>query len=305
MSTSQSYLEKLRASAIKTLEEKPKYSSDIEWSPTETPTKVRFLPLPEVEGKLNFPYVTHTYHYLQGANDNGKDLKLFVPKKVLKDGREIEDPIDAFVRKLYDTKIESEKKIASSLKRKRAFYFNALVYEDGVTPSLKVIVDTSGEGKLARRICSVMGIPFCKDIDDKWFPDKDFQYDPDKPYFDLISTSEGFDFKIKKSITGKDPWNFDYNESFPITNKGFRALNDVELSLANKAENLHEYVKYVSDYYEVENYLNRAIANLGGQPVEIAKETKVASPRVASPKVSSPVIEEELDEDDLRAQLLD
>jgi hypothetical protein len=41
---------------------------------------------------------------------------------ILKDGREIEDPIDAFVRKLYDTKIESEKKIASSLKRKRAFY---------------------------------------------------------------------------------------------------------------------------------------------------------------------------------------
>ena len=304
MSTAQSYLEKLRASAIKTLEENPKYSSDIEWAPTEVPTKVRFLPLPEVEGKLNFPYVTHSYHYLQGANENGKDIKLYVPKKVIRDGREVEDPIDSFVRKLYDTKIESEKKIASSLKRKRAFYFNALVYEDGVTPQLKVIIDTSGEGKLARRICSVMGIPFCKDIDDKWFPDKDFVYDPDKPYFDLVSMTEGFDFKIKKSITGKDPWNFDYNESFPITNKGFRILTDAELTLASKASDLHSYVNYTSDFNEVEAYLNRAIANVGGQPLDVTQKT-VSAPKVNAPKISNPALDEELDEDDLRAQLLD
>jgi hypothetical protein len=190
------YLEKLRQQAMAALDSGPrKYTSENEWVPTDIPTRVRFLPLPEKEGKLNFPYMTHTYHYLQGGRDDGKDIKLFVPKKVTKDNTLVEDPIDVFVRKLYDTKIESETKIAASLKRKRAFYFNAIIYEEGVSPQLKIIVDTSGEGKLARRICSVMGIPFCKDIDDRWFPDKDFQYDPDKPYFNLIDISSGYDFK--------------------------------------------------------------------------------------------------------------
>ena len=296
------------------LQESPKsYSNEHEWSPTEVPTKVRFLPVPEVDGKLNFPYVTHTYHYLRGGRDDGKDIKLFVPKKVLRDGSEVEDPIDVFVRKLYDTKIESEKKVASELKRKRAFYFNALVYEDGSNPQLKVIVDTSGEGKLARRVCSVMGLPFCKDTEDRWFPDKDFSYDPDKPYYDLVSESEGYDFKIKKSVTGKDPWNFDYNESFPITNKGQRPLSSIELKLSQSAQNLYSYVKYESDYYKVEEYLNRAISKLSSEGFSATKsESKsysVSAPygttKKSGPVVAAPAVEEELDEDDLRAQLLD
>ena len=302
------YLEKLRQQAMAALDNGPrKYSSENEWAPTDIPTRVRFLPLPEKEGRLNFPYMTHTYHYLQGGRDDGKDIKLFVPKKVMKDGVAVEDPIDVFVRKLYDTKIESETKIAASLKRKRAFYFNAIVYEEGVSPQLKIIIDTSGEGKLARRICSVMGIPFCKDIEDKWFPDKDFQYDPDKPYFNLIDIAGGYDFKIKKSIKGKNPWDFDYNESFPITNKGTRPLIDTEINMVKGSPDLYNYVSYETDYYKVEEYLNRVIANLGS--VKLDSSTPKAPPTMnktnfvpASP--SSPS-EDDLSEEDLRAQLLD
>lgn len=302
------YLEKLRQQAMAALDNGPrKYSSENEWAPTDIPTRVRFLPLPEKEGKLNFPYMTHTYHYLQGGRDDGKDIKLFVPKKVMKDGVAVEDPIDVFVRKLYDTKIESETKIAASLKRKRAFYFNAIVYEEGVSPQLKIIIDTSGEGKLARRICSVMGIPFCKDIEDKWFPDKDFQYDPDKPYFNLIDIAGGYDFKIKKSIKGKNPWDFDYNESFPITNKGTRPLADVELNMIKSAPDLYNYVSYENDYYKVEEYLNRAISH-----VSISKPSGTTSTPKAPTSVKTPAAayvaqasEDDLSEEDLRAQLLD
>lgn len=302
------YLEKLRQQAMAALDNGPrKYSSENEWAPTDIPTRVRFLPLPEKEGRLNFPYMTHTYHYLQGGRDDGKDIKLFVPKKVMKDGVAVEDPIDVFVRKLYDTKIESETKIAASLKRKRAFYFNAIVYEEGVSPQLKIIIDTSGEGKLARRICSVMGIPFCKDIEDKWFPDKDFQYDPDKPYFNLIDIAGGYDFKIKKSIKGKNPWDFDYNESFPITNKGTRPLADVELNMIKSAPDLYNYVSYENDYYKVEEYLNRAISH-----VSISKPSGTTSTPKAPTSVKTPAAayvaqasEDDLSEEDLRAQLLD
>jgi hypothetical protein len=301
------YLEKLRQQAMAALDNGPKkYTNENEWVPTDVPTRVRFLPLPEKEGKLNFPYMTHTYHYLQGGREDGKDIKLFVPKKVHKDGTLVEDPIDVFVRKLYDTKIESETKIAASLKRKRGFYFNAIVYEEGVSPQLKIIIDTSGEGKLARRICSVMGIPFCKDIDDKWFPDKDFQYDPDKPYFNLIDVTGGFDFKIKKSITGKNPWDFNYNESFPVSNKGPRPLSDIEVNMMKSAPDLHNYVSYESDYYKVEEYLNRVISNLGS--IKLDTTPVKSAPVTAKTNYTAPVAstsEDDLSEDDLRAQLLD
>lgn len=301
------YLEKLRQQAMAALDNGPKrYASENEWAPTDIPTRVRFLPLPEKEGKLNFPYMTHTYHYLQGGRDDGKDIKLFVPKKVNKDGVLVDDPIDLFVRKLYDTKIDSETKIAASLKRKRGFYFNAIVYEEGISPQLKVIVDTSGEGKLARRICSVMGIPFCKDIDDRWFPDKDFQYDPDKPYFNLIDTTAGFDFKIKKSITGKNPWDFNYNESFPVSNKGPRALSDVEVNMMKSAPDLHNYVSYENDYYKVEEYLNRVIGNLGSIKLDSSNPKSVPSTPKTNfvPPTQQSHTEDDLSEDDLRAQLL-
>ena len=301
------YLEKLRQQAMAALDNGPrKYTSENEWVPTDIPTRVRFLPLPEKEGKLNFPYMTHTYHYLQGGRDDGKDIKLFVPKKLNKDGSMVEDPIDAFVRKLYDTKIDSEIKIAASLKRKRGFYFNAIVYEDGVAPQLKVIIDTSGEGKLARRICSVMGIPFCKDIDDKWFPDKDFQYDPDKPYFNLVDPTSGFDFKIKKSITGKNPWDFNYNESFPVSNKGPRPLSDVEMNMMKGASDLYNYVSYETDYHKVEEYLNRVIANLGSVKLDSSapKSVPITQKTPYIPPTPQSSTEDDLSEEDLRAQLL-
>jgi len=293
-----SYLEQLRAAATKMVNDKPAVNySENEWKPTETPTKIRFLPIPEKEGELNYCYVTHSFHYLPGVRDDGKDMKLFVPKKVIQNGIEVEDPIDSFVKKLYDTKGEEERKIAGTIKRKRHFYFNVLVYEEGKDPQLKVLIDTSSEGKLAQRVCSIMGIPFCKSIEDRWFPFKDWRFDEDQMYYDLVSLDTGYDFKVKKSITGNDNWNFHYNDSNPIT-KGPRALSKTELDLIKGAQDLHTYVKYEKDWNVIDGYLKKFINNQ-------TTSAPVQQPPKSSPALSKAVVaDDDISDDDLRAQLL-
>jgi hypothetical protein len=292
------YLEQLRAAATKMVNDTPTVSyGENEFKPTETPTKIRFLPIPERAGELNYPYVTHSFHYMPGVRDDGKDMKLFVPKKVIQNGIEVEDPIDSFVKKLYDTKGEEERKIAGTIKRKRHFYFNVLVYEEGKDPQLKVLIDTSSEGKLAQRVCSIMGIPFCKSIEDRWFPFKDWRFDEDQMYYDLVSLDTGYDFKVKKSITGNDNWNFHYNDSNPIT-KGPRALSKSELDLIKGAQDLHTYVKYEKDWNVIDGYLKKFINNQ-------TTSAPVQQPPKSSPALSkAAVADDDISDDDLRAQLL-
>lgn len=292
------YLEQLRAAATKLVNETTPTYGEGEWKPTEVPTKIRILPLKEKEGVLNYPYVTHSFHYLPAVKD-GKDTKVFVPKKVLKDGIEVEDPIDYFVKKLYDTKGEDERKIAGTIKRKRHFYFNVLVYEEGKDPVQKVLIDTSSEGKLAQRVCSIMGIPFCKSIEDRWFPFKDWQFDPDQMYYDLVSVDSGFDFKIKKSITGKDNWNFHYNDSVPLT-KGPRPLSEMELNLWKNAHDLHSYVKYETDYHKIDDLLKKFISIHGSSP---ENNDHKPSPKQTNNFVNK-IADDDVSDDDLRAQLL-
>lgn len=301
---STNYLESLRNAALKLSSESPVTNyGENEWKPTDVPTKIRFLPLPEIEGVLNYPYVTHSFHYLPGVRDDGKDMKLFVPKKVLKDGIEVDDPIDLFVKKLYDTKGEEERKIAGTIKRKRHFYFNVLVYEEGKDPVQKVLIDTSSEGKLAQRVCSIMGIPFCKSIEDRWFPFKDWRFDEDQMYYDLVSTDTGYDFKVKKSITGSDNWNFHYNDSNPIT-KGPRALSKNELELLKNSPDLHSYVKYERDYNTINSYLTKFINVSSGTSTKptAQKPSSFSVSQTASNASSSN--EDDISDEDLRAQLL-
>jgi hypothetical protein len=287
------YLEKLRAAAQeKTKNQQSQNFGENEWTPGEISTRIRILPLPDKgDGSPSYPYVTHSFHYIEGGRDDGKDIKLWVPKKVNKDGAQVDDPIDVVVAKLYDTKQEGEKTIAGKIKRKRNFFFNALIYEEGKEPQLKTVIDSSADGKLARQVCQIMGIPFCKDTNDGWFPDQKNDYDPDGNYYDLVSTSDGFDFKVKKTITGKNPWDFNYSESFALS-KGARPLNKAELELAKKAPDLDNYVKYETDFHKIEGYLNRFLSNVG------------LVDRPSKGKVNAAPVESDIDDDDLREALL-
>lgn len=309
---SSSILDALRQQAQQTIQEAPT-TRDNEWLPTTTATKIRILPQPKAQdGSPTYPYRTHSFHWIEKGRDDGKDIKLWVPKMVKKDGILVADPIDEFVKKLYDTKLETEKKIAGKVKRKRNFFFNVIVYEEGKEPQLKVMIDSSADGKLARKICAIMGIPFCKDIEDKWFPDKTWKFDPDQTYYDLIDIKTGYDFKVKKTTSGSDPWSFNYDESFVIT-KGPRPLTSTELEMYASAPNLDNVVNLENDYHKIMEYFNRFLVSVGA--LDAPKKTESRSyeaPRNESrptiPSKSSPSVsneDDDLDEDDLRAALAD
>lgn len=302
---SSSILDALRQQAQQSLQQAPSIR-DNEWMPTSVPTKIRILPLPKnSDGSPTYPYRTHSFHWIEKGRDDGKDIKLWVPKMVKKDGALVPDPIDEFVKKLYDTKLESDKKIAGKVKRKRNFFFNVIVYGEGTEPELKVMIDSSADGKLARKICTIMGIPFCKDLEDNWFPDKNWKFDPDQSYYDLIDTKTGFDFKVKKTPTGSDPWSFNYDESFVIT-KGPRALNSMELALYESAPNLDNVVSLETDYYKIMECFNRFLVSAGA--IDAPKKTEPRAPE-SRPTIPSKAVatvsseDDDLDEDDIRAAL--
>ena len=323
MKANTSYLEQLRQVALKEMTE-PKATTtnknEKEYYPEENKgVKVRILPRFKDDGTFEYPYVTHTYHYLEKGLDGEKDIKLFVPRKVFSKevNAYVNDPIDDHVAKMYETGNDAIKSFAGKIKRKRSFYFNALVYNDEGQPELKVLVDTSSDGKLATRICSIMGIPFCKDTQDRWFPDKKWEYDPDATYFDLVDLEEGFDLKIIKKKNGINPWDISYDQTFPVSNKGPRALNDADkkamyINGKTVGHELNTYVKYVNNYDDVMKHFNLALAksSIGGgaivQSVERPESQTSNTPvtKVKKPEVAVAATPDDFNEDELKAQLL-
>lgn len=321
MKANTSYLEQLRQVALKEMAE-PKTSSSTnknekEYYPEENkPLKVRILPRFKDDGTFEYPYVTHTYHYLEKGLDGEKDIKLFVPRKVFSKevNAYINDPIDDHVAKMYETGNDTVKQFAGKIKRKRSFYFNALVYNEEGQPELKVLIDTSSDGKLATRICSIMGIPFCKDTQDRWFPDKKWEYDPDATYFDLVDLEEGFDLKVIKKKNGINPWDISYDQTFPVSNKGPRALNDADkkaMYINGKAigYDLNTYVKYVNNYDDVMKHFNLCLTKsmIGGQATPTAErpESQTSNaPKAKKAEVTVAATPDDFNEDELKAQLL-
>ena len=323
MKANTSYLEQLRQVALKEMTE-PKATTtnknEKEYYPEENKgVKVRILPRFKDDGTFEYPYVTHTYHYLEKGLDGEKDIKLFVPRKVFSKevNAYVNDPIDDHVAKMYETGNDAIKSFAGKIKRKRSFYFNVLVYNDEGQPELKVLVDTSSDGKLATRICSIMGIPFCKDTQDRWFPDKKWEYDPDATYFDLVDLEEGFDLKIIKKKNGINPWDISYDQTFPVSNKGPRALNDTDkkamyINGKSVGHDLNTYVKYVNNYDDVMKHFNLALAksSIGGgaivQSVERPESQTSNTPvtKVKKPEVAVAATPDDFNEDELKAQLL-
>jgi hypothetical protein len=316
-----SYLEQLRQVALKEMTETKTTSNsnknENEFYPEENkPVKIRILPRFKEDGTFEYPYVTHSYHYLEKGFDGEKDIKLFVPRKVFSKevNAYINDPIDDRVAEMYKTGTDAIKTFAGKIKRKRSFYFNALVYTEDGKPELKVLIDNSSDGKLASRICSIMGIPFCKDTQDRWFPDKKWEYDPDATYFDLVDIEEGFDLKIIKKKNGINPWDISYDQTFPVANKGARALSaeDKKVMYINGqhiGHDLNTYVKYVNSYDDVMKHFNLCMtkANIGNGSSNTKPETQTSElpiTKVKKPEVTVAATPDDFNEDELKAQLL-
>jgi len=235
------------------------FRNPLDFVPKVGSTNVRFLPAINEEDLF---YHTHAYHYF--PNNGGRFI--YTPRRFNVDGIEKEDPVDVAVRQWYilaekqgDADI---KKYASALKRKRHYFFNIILLdEEDETRKYRVLVDRSNDGKLARIICTTMGIPFFKDITDQWVDQSSLAIDEDKDYFDLIDMQEGHDFKIKMVKDGENQWDITYADSFAI--KKARALSADEQKLADGRVDLKTHINYETNYLVLEQALNDFIESIG------------------------------------------
>lgn len=290
---------KLQAQAKEKTNSNKEQANSNEFIPPIGTTKIRILPPVDPN---DLPYYTHSYNYLKEVGepkDDGKrsDKMLFSAKYFNVDGKRVKNPIDEFVAKLYKTNDASNKATASSIKRKRRYYLNALVYnvETG-KPEFKVIVDNSNEGKLVRVICAAMGLPFMRDVEDGWFDKSSSEIDEDRRYFDLVDIEKGCDFKIIKDKIGEDAWAITYEKSFAIEKP--RALTSEEKELLDQRVDLKTYVEYEEDFDVVQNYLSAFLDNgAHDSSAMLSRSTPTETPRVPrKPTVSKPSVTDSSDE---------
>lgn len=209
---------------------------------------VRILP-PQRMKEMRCFYATPSYNFIN-------DEPLFSLKKF---GDKF-NPIDSYVRKTYKSAEErgdeTLKKKMMAIKRKRNYYFEILLL--GVNdelfeePMYKIFIDTSNRGLLAKKLCAIMGVPFFKDVDDRWVDENSKKIDTDKEYVNLIDVKAGCDVKITKTKWGEKNWEIDYDVT-PLTKKGPRALTkkEVEIIKANRVD-LFSVEEYVTDIKVVE-----------------------------------------------------
>lgn len=261
-------LQKMRENLLKKAEEiSSQQQNGFEFVPPVGKTNVRVLPM---ENHDHF-YYTHSYHYL--PNDGGRYL--FTPREFEVDGKLVKDPIDEAVRQWYEeakaTKDEALKKIAGQIKRKRHYFFHVLLLdEEDPEKKLRVLVDKSNDGKLVRKLCAIMGLPFFKSFQDNKFDANSLNIDKDKKYFDIMDMDKGHDIRIIKIQDGPNPWDISYDDTFPLGEP--RPLTKEEKTLANKREDLFTYKNYETNFYAVKAALESFIDSIQG-----TKETSTAS----------------------------
>ena len=318
----QSYVDRLRASLTKSLEEKESTSRENEVTPEEGKV-LRVRLIPGEFGKGKFPdgeglfYWTIAYHFLEGLGKDKKGKYIFSKEKY--NGEQC--PIQKAAKEFYNSNDKAYKSIYSKIKRKRMYLFNAILLEEGKEPKLIVLKDTTAQGKLAKKICSLMGVNFVVDAQQEqpWIEKSD--YKEGKRVYDLLSTDEnGHDLIIQrnkgKKITldsGKVIYEVDYNETYAYDEP--RALTEEELALIDSTTNLEEYVEYIEDVETVEKYLN---AFLDGDTAENIEEDKkeedeksnsrIAASTVKTPKIKAPpqrstIPDDEVSKDDILKEI--
>lgn len=280
------YLEAMRAKAAAAVEKGGKSSGNgLEFVPPVGKTKVRLLPPVSDE---DYFYQTHSYNFIPKGAADGKDIMLWTLKKY---GAE-RCPVDEAAAQFYDSNDEAMRKLGSQIKRKRRFYFNAiLVDEPDPTKKFVVLVDNTNEGKLTAEICRAMNIPLIRDVEDNWIDAKVVTVDADEEGVDLIDPVNGFDFVINKTEEatpiggGKTIKKASYTGSKPVKNP--RALTEEEMEIMEeKRVDLKTFVAYEKDVNKVKAALERFIN--GGEEEEVV-EAEVKTPKTTNPPVKGKV----------------
>ncbi len=279
------YLEAMRAKANKAVEEGSKKGTgnSLEFVPPIGKTKVRLLP-PISED--DYFYQTHSYNYVPNGGTDGQGVMLWTQKKY--DGERC--PVDEAAAQFYDSNDEAMRKLGSQIKRKRRFYFNAiLVDEPDPAKKFVVLVDNTNEGKLTTQICKAMNIPLIRDVEDNWIDQKVITVDPDEEGFDLLDPTAGYDFIIVKSEDvvpiggGKTIKKASYEGSKPA--KSPRALTEEEFEIMEeKRVDLKKFVTYEKDVNKVKAALQRFI---DGAPEEDKEEEEA---EIKTSKTTNPPI---------------
>lgn len=272
----------------------------LEFIPPLGKTNVRFLP-PIDENDMF--YYTHGYHYLPGADDKTPGKYIYTHKNYIVDGKKLKDPIDVAVSQWYETGNATKDKailnIAGTTKRKHHYVFNVILLDEpDPEKKYRVLVDRSNDGKLARIVCTAMGLPFFRSIQDNWVDKTSLDIDEDKDYFDLIDIDNGFDFKIVKTQVGEKSWDVSFADSFPI--KKARPLSKEERELLDKRIDLKTYVDYEEDYFAVKAALDAFVNSLDSEvaeeaPAEEEEEAPAPKPKKKA-EVKKPASDDELDD---------
>lgn len=275
----------------------------LEFIPPIGKTNVRFLPALNPDDLF---YYTHGYHYLPGSGD-APGKYIYTHKNYMVDGKKLKDPIDVAVSQWYETGNATKDKailnIAGTTKRKHHYVFGViLIDEPDPEKKYRVLVDRSNDGKLARIVCTTMGLPFFRSIQDNWVDKTSLEIDEDKDYVDLIDIEAGFDFKIVKTQVGEKSWDVSFADSFPL--KKARALSKEERELLDKRIDLKTYVDYEEDYFAVKAALDSFVNGLDGEvaedvPAAADEEEEVKAPAPKAKKkaeVKKPASDDELDD---------
>lgn len=266
-----SYLDNIRDKYKEKGEEDANKGYNNEWVPDYGEVLVRLLPpvSTNTDGKIVddptlLPYQTHTYHFLPFIGKNGKGEFIYSHKfyNVERDGKivRLKDPIDEAVADWYDesrrTKNDELSKLAGNIKRK-THYFANIIFPNEQDPEKKftLLKDTSNKGRLVKKICITMGLPFYKDIEGKIVDNSTTDVEI---VYDLVDINEGRDFKIIKHSTGPQNYDFSYDNSSP--KKDPRPLTDEEKELLNKRIDLRNYIQYEENYDVVKNKFEEFLA---------------------------------------------
>lgn len=274
-------------------------------------TKVRIIP-----GKYSFGeeaenelfYWNSAFHFLPGQSKDEKGEFIFT-NQTFPDGSQC--PIDEAVEQMFNTEDKEIKAIASQIKRKRAYYFHALLLEEGKEPKLIILKDNTSEGKLANKICTIMGMPFVKDATQKrpWIIKTDIA--EGKPLYDLIDLDKGHDLLIDKRkgkqfalTNGGFGHDIDYSETFAMSEP--RALTEKERELIKELPDLKALNKVETDRAVVEKKLSaflkkvQVAEGIASAPTE-GKPTPSAAP--VPPKNPALNVNDEPSEEQILAEL--
>jgi ribosomal protein L23 len=301
-----SLAEKLRKNLGQALEDNQSDYNKDQIVPDYGKTKVRIIPgmysFGE-KGENELFYWNSAYHFLPGATKEEKGEYVFT-NQAFADGSSC--PIDEAVEELFKTKDEKIRSIASQIKRKRVYYFHAILYKEGEAPKLVIIKDNTSEGKLANKICTLMGMPFVKDATQKrpWIIKTELA--EGKQLFDLIDLDKGHDllidkrkgkaFKLPNGATGND---IDYSETFAYSEP--RALTAEERELIKELPDLKTINKIETDRSVVEAKLNKFMSKV--QIEESSGPEEKASAPVPPKNPALNVKTDEASEDAILAEL--